>query len=178
MPSVDVVAYVNPAFTIQGLGIGGYSPSANVILLSVNSEFPELELSLREELPGTLAHELHHCIRWGHQGYGTTLMEALVTEGLACDFERTFRSGTRARYIPDLSLDTRATLMKLAAGELDSTSYRHNDWFFGSREREIPPCAGYALGLFLVDNYKLATGRRTEEIVNLTAAEVKRTTLM
>jgi hypothetical protein len=174
IPPVDVVAYVNPAFTTQGLGFGGYSPSANLILISVNPEFPELERSLKEELPGILAHELHHCMRWAGPGYGATLFEALITEGLACDFEREIRGGIRPRYLPELSPETMTRLLSLAAPELDSKSYHHSEWFFGSKERGIPSCAGYALGLFLIEQYKTTTGKRTEEIVLLTAAELKR----
>ena len=84
--SVDVIAkhheYVPPE-----MGMGGYTPTEHEIQLWLPEDNDYLMANFQQLFTATLAHELHHCFRHGSVGYGKTLLEALITEGLACHFE-------------------------------------------------------------------------------------------
>src|SRR5574337_69887 len=87
LQDVDIVYFVNPAETIPEIGgIGGFTPDAHTIFVSVNPHHPKFKVALKRELGQQLAHELHHCVRWRNPGYGKTLFEAMVSEGLADHF--------------------------------------------------------------------------------------------
>jgi Predicted Zn-dependent protease (DUF2268) len=89
----DVIIHVKPDWAIPETGVGGFSPTATHCLVHLNPRHADFDTNLETELAPTIAHELHHCARHGGVGYGHTLLEALVTEGLACVFEREFRGG-------------------------------------------------------------------------------------
>lgn len=149
---VDIIFYINPPLTISEVGVCGYAPTAKIIFMSLdpqNEAFPE---AYDEEIPATLAHELHHCMRWRGPGYGKTLIEALVTEGLARDFERMLRGGKLPSYHKSFPKAQIEELLGRASTEFSSPSYSHSDWFFGSKTRSIPELAGYSMGYELVQN--------------------------
>jgi hypothetical protein len=55
--------------------------------LTLDPDNPNFERSLGDgDLRRTIAHEVHHCMRMAGPGYGWTLGEALVSEGLAGQF--------------------------------------------------------------------------------------------
>jgi uncharacterized protein YjaZ len=66
--------------TIPEQGVCGYAPDDKKI---------ELYLALSREkdwqiyFPRTIAHEWHHLARWRGPGYGETIAEAIISEGLA-----------------------------------------------------------------------------------------------
>ncbi len=157
--AVDVVFSVNPQATIPEFGIGGYTPNAHTIFISLDPKHPKFISSLKTQLPRTLAHELHHTIRWIDPGYGQTLGEALVTEGLAANFE--LEVFGKKPNMWDLAVRGKKLqqLYQRATRELRSSQYNHNEWFFGSERRNIPRWAGYALGFHIVQRF-LSTHRQ------------------
>jgi uncharacterized protein YjaZ len=150
---VDLVFSVNPQATIPEYGIGGYTPNAHNIFISLDPKHPKFISSLKIELPRTLAHELHHTIRWIDPGYGQTLGEALVTEGLAANFELEVFKGKPNMWDVAVQGKKLQQLQARATRELHSSKYNHNDWFFGSERRHIPRWTGYALGYRIVHEY-------------------------
>ena len=82
--NVDVVVYDHPKGVIPEVGIGGYSPSAHLLFISLDAKSSTLTKTIREQLKRTLAHELHHCMRWRNPGWaGYTLGFDLVKKYLA-----------------------------------------------------------------------------------------------
>ncbi len=146
---LDIVIGVNPWGAVPEVGIGGTSPSGNIMYVSVDPTTPALNEHLEAELPPTLAHEWHHCARWRDPGYGQSLLGALVSEGLAMHFERDFRD-TPPLYARGVVGADLARLYVLARQELSAPRYDHNAWFFGSAARALPRWAGYALAYDLV----------------------------
>lgn len=143
LDAVDVVIYENRWGVIPEAGCGGTAPGPHVLLVSIEPG-PTFDAKWRTELGPTIAHELHHCKRYRSPGsYGTTLREAIASEGLAEHFEAPFRGGPPA-YATPLSERELARVWELAVPELDEPSYDHTKWFFGGPD--IPPMAGYALG--------------------------------
>ena len=152
---VDIVIYDNPRATIDEIGgIGGFTPNANVIFISLNPRHPDFEKVVKEELVFTLAHELHHTIRWQKQVEGDTLLEAMVFEGLADHFaiEATGR-GKASPWSYALTPEQKKVLLKKASEEWKQPTYDNNLWFFGSKPDIIPRWTGYTLGYDLVASY-------------------------
>ncbi len=165
---VDITFEYNPGFTIPEVGVCGYAPNGNLVRISLDPENPHFALNLVAELRGTLAHELHHCMRWRGPGYGTRLHEALVTEGLARSFELQFRpEGRFPVYHKVFSAENIASLLQLAKAEFDAPKYDHNQWFFtGSTAKDIPPLAGYTLGFEIVRKFLEKSGRHPGDLWN------------
>ena len=152
IPKVDVVVYVDPAYVIPAVGVSGFSPAANRIFIAVDPDNVHFTDALEREFLPMLGHELHHCLRWGTVGYGDTLGEVLVTEGLACHFETELRGGAVPPYAAALEPDAIPPLLLRAKRELNTVDYDHSAWFFGA-DSIIPLYAGYTLGFELVSSY-------------------------
>lgn len=95
------------------------------------------------EVVGTFAHELHHLVRMQRHGYGTSLGEALVTEGLACLYSEE-RAGWQAPWTKgSISQQT----YDQARRDWSKKSYDHRQWFFTG---PLGKWVGYRLGYRLV----------------------------
>lgn len=152
---VDIVFYNNPGATIDEIGgIGAFTPSANTVFVSLNPRHPNFKKALTDELAFTLAHELHHTIRWQKQVEGDTLLEAMVFEGLADHFaiEVTGRNKP-SPWSYALTSKQKKIFLKKAMDEWSKPTYNHNLWFFGAHPEIVPRWTGYTLGYDLVGSY-------------------------
>ncbi|EYB69326.1 hypothetical protein DEIPH_ctg008orf0040 [Deinococcus phoenicis] len=154
LDGVDAAVYVSPTWTLPETGVGGYTPTGNWLQITLDPANPRFGTAWRQELGPTLAHELHHARRWRGPGYGQTLLDALVSEGLAQRFEAEDREGPPPYAHIDAELEP---LWQRAQAELDAPSYDHAAWFFGSEAEGLPRWAGYALGYELVRRFLRAT---------------------
>ncbi|WP_157822418.1 DUF2268 domain-containing putative Zn-dependent protease [Psychromonas sp. Urea-02u-13] len=145
--NVDVVVKVGNG-VLPETGFGGYSPSEDIAYITIDPDNEGLLKTFNNEFLVTLGHELHHCARHKHVGYGLTLGEALISEGLACLFETELRSNKVPIYANVLSKEQIEKFLIKAKPELLNSCYDHNAWFFGSNS--IPRHTGYSVG------YKLA----------------------
>ena len=149
---VDVVVYDNSKGVIPEVGIGGYSPNGHVMFLYLDATSSILKKTIQEQLKKTLAHELHHCMRWRNPGYGKTLLEALVSEGLADHFDLEVNGGNLQPWCTALDKEEMATFFRKAEREYYAKKYDHRAWFYGST-KEIPRWTGYTLGFDLIKKY-------------------------
>ena len=145
---VDVLLSGEPASTVPELGLGGYSANGSRCFLFIDPAHPTLRESLAMRFAPFLAHELHHCLRWRGPGYGSSLAQALITEGLACHFEAEVTTGSLPLYAAPLPENQMTALRALAQAEAASDKYDHNRWFYGTGD--LPRWAGYALGARIV----------------------------
>lgn len=145
--AVDVVVQVQPAMTLPEIGIGGYSPAAHLAFLFVDPASARFQSLWAQHLGAMLVHELMHCARWTRPGYGPTLGEALVSEGLALHFEAQFR-GQAPWYAKSLDEAALAQAETEARANWHRTDYDRMAWFspFGA----AGPYGGYSLGYALV----------------------------
>ena len=150
---IDILVQRLPEWTIPELGIGGFSPRANLTLICIDPQNSNLEQSLVKELPDTLAHELHHCLRWRSVGYGTTLDQAIISEGLADHFAIEVFGGERKPWDHALSEAKVDRFLDLAKREFGQDGYDHQKWFFGTAPEQVARWAGYSLGFHLVGAY-------------------------
>ena len=153
LSNVDVVIADDPYEVIPEIGIGAYTRTPNLITIYIDPEFPNFN-NFHLELMDIFAHELHHAARWQTVGYGKTLFEAIITEGLADHFANEVTE-RKDLHLWDKALNPQQIkdwLIK-AEKEFYNKEYSHSDWFFGSKARGIPKWTAYSLGFYLVGNY-------------------------
>lgn len=155
LDGVDVAVSVSP-WGLPETGIHGYAPLAHLVQITLNPDNPHFAALWRTELPATVAHELHHARRWQGPGYGQTLLEALVSEGLACHNELDEREGEAPPYArADLDLDA---LWVRALPLLDRSDHNFGTWFYGSDAENLLRWSGYSLGYELVRRHLARVG--------------------
>jgi hypothetical protein len=127
---------------------------------------------LDAQLRAMLAHELHHAMRSRGPGYGSTLGEALVTEGLAQCYEEQVGCPT-PNYAAAVRGPALVKLARLAKDELWSEDYDHSKWFFGSKTgATFPWSGGYSLGYVLVRPWLEQAGLSASAAVSVPAREM------
>ena len=149
--NIDIIVYDNPFGTIPEYGIGGYTPYHHLIFISLDPNFPNIQESISKQFSRTLTHEIHHAIRTKYVGYGNSLLEALISEGLADHFDSEINQCKPQSWDTALNQEQLDKFNKLATKEYFNKNYNHNDWFFGSND--IPKWTGYTLGFELVKNF-------------------------
>lgn len=135
------------------------------IIWSVDPQRDVLSV-IRGQLRPTLFHELHHLAR-DATGSGRTLMDMVVTEGMATAFERDFANvqppwGTPPPEVMDW---TRELLAQPESAKRDHWLIRHPD---GRR------WIGMRVGTFVVDRATKASGRSPAELVSTSTEEILR----
>ncbi|MEM7506087.1 MAG: DUF2268 domain-containing putative Zn-dependent protease [Pseudomonadota bacterium] len=149
--SIDVVVQVWPKRVIEERGHVGHTPTATMMYLTFDPEKPNLARNLGEPLERMVAHELHHVLRNAGPGYGTSLGEALVSEGLTGQFvQQLFQSGPEP-WERAITREELAPHLERVERDWDRQNYGHDDWFFGAGEQ--PFWFGYTLGYRLVEAY-------------------------
>ena len=170
--NIDVVIYDNPEGVIPEVGVGGYAPNSHLVFISLDPQFSDFQHTITKELKRTLSHEINHAIRWRDPGYGKTLLEALVTEGLADHFDVEVNHEDPEPWCIALSVEQIEVLLDKAKKEFSNKNYDHNAWFFGSTEKGIPRWTGYSLGFKLVRDYlQKNPDRKASTLYNAKAEE-------
>jgi uncharacterized protein YjaZ len=150
---VNVVLCFNPLGVSAETGIGGFAPSNDTVFIYLNPNASSFAESLEHQFPAAIAHELHHAMRWNDPGYGQTLIEAFVSEGLAQAFELPFL-GNESAVLSQLKEPQRLNeLMELARLEYHRDLSIYHEWFGGYNARNIPRNAGYAIGFEIAKKY-------------------------
>lgn len=162
LPGVDVVVADNPPAAIPETGVGGYAPTAHLLYVSINPEHAALASTIDAEIKSTLAHELHHCVRWESIGYGSTLLEACISEGLADHFDVEMNHGAPKPWSTAVRGQELEALIEKARSEFD-TAYDEQVWFWGAGA--APRWAAYAIGFKLVGDYLKKTGKTASKLV-------------
>lgn len=113
---------------------------------------------LRADLLEALAYVLYRMVRTQKIGYSKNLLEDCIEEGLAFNFQ-TEVSGDKTephfmsfKNIKTLGKTFRSIALR-AKKEFYSTQYSRDDWFKGSKKRNIPRFAGYIIGYGVVKRF-------------------------
>jgi hypothetical protein len=172
MPPLDILVQRIAGAVIPEIGMVGHAYRAGLFALTLDPDNPSFEAALKDgALHRQVAHEAHHCMRMAGRGYGQTLGEALVSEGLAGRFaehlfgtppepwERAVTPDVLKAHLPD-------------ADGLARKDYGHPAWFFGAGDR-YPRWLGYTLGYEIVGDWLAETSGITSDVwVNVPAKEV------
>jgi uncharacterized protein YjaZ len=89
-----------------------------------------------------IVHEWHHLARWKGPGFGTQMIDGLISVGLAQHFETEALAVRPAFFSESLDSSMRKQMIRSLKEELTSETYDHNRWFFG--RGEFPIQAGYS----------------------------------
>ena len=128
---LDILVQRLPGAVIPETGTTGLAMRPGLFSLTIDPDNPNFSRALRNgDLRRTVAHEAHHCLRMAGPGYGWTLGEALVSEGLAGQFvSRLFTSQPEpwecavTNEVLAANLPDNATLV--------GNGHDHRAWFFG-----------------------------------------------
>lgn len=144
---VTISVYPNPSWTLPETGVGGYTPSGDWIQISLD---PARENDVMSNLPATLYHECNHIARWQSVGYGNSLLERMVSEGLACVFEKLYAKSAMAwTTYTETEIDVMMNIIRTLQPHADE-AVDHARWFFGT-DTMIPRWLGYKFGTYIVE---------------------------
>jgi hypothetical protein len=153
MHPVDIVIDPTAYGTIPEQGIGGSCFRRDRIDVVLDPANPNFATSLESgEFRRTLYHEYHHALRWARVGYGMTLGEALVSEGLAEHFDCEVSGSAPQPWTQVGDSGEIAAIRARAMPDIEAP-YDHAAWFFNSESLTLPASAGYKLGFALVGAY-------------------------
>ncbi len=156
---LDVIIRISDVPDIPELSVSGSAYDPGRIDITIDPFNPELDRILDECLDKTIFHEFHHALRWEGPGYGWSLGEALVSEGLAQHFVHQAMDCAPEPWESVLSRDELAPYAEMAAERFDDKNYNHSEWFF--LNGKMPRWLGYTLGSHLVGEYLLANPEAT-----------------
>ena len=150
---VQIEVRADPAKALPETGVGGEVAAGGVFIYVDRPLRPGSEPWLRR----VVAHELHHAVRIERRRLHSTVLEALVSEGLADHFAReAFPDGPEPPWTEALRPAEEAELWAHAEAEGEGR-YDHAAWFYGTGD--LPRFAGYRLGHRIVAAYLERTGR-------------------
>lgn len=157
MPPLDILVQRLPGAVIPEIGMVGHAYRKGLFALTLDPDNPHFAASLEQgALRRQVTHEVHHCLRMAGPGYGRTLGEALVSEGLAGQFTGRLFGNPPEPWECAVDEDiVRAHLPDATA--LMASGYDHNAWFFGAG-RHRPRWLGYTLGYRIVGKWLADAG--------------------
>lgn len=169
MTGLTITVSPNAARAIGGYGIGGFTRDGRSIDLFIDPAYPNLAAVLANRIAPMLAHEAHHAARFRGPGYGRTMLESMVSEGMADHFSVELLGVAVPPWSSALSAEETDVWLNQARPLFDSASYPHDQWFFGA-SASIPRWTGYTLGYRLIEGYKHAhPGATATTLVNTSA---------
>lgn len=156
----------NPQRVIPEHAHSGWTHSAEKVRITLNPKFPDKEKLLYEELPRSVSHELHHAVRTkALPDEPETLGAALISEGLAVQFETEVWGGKPSAWATALTEEQIFALLDIVVAEIGNEKYNHARWFFGTEN--LPRWGGYAIGMYLVREYlRLHPGETAASLVS------------
>lgn len=168
-----VTVGVDPQRTVTGIGVGGYTdPNTGDVAISLEDS---LGPRIGTWLPVTLAYELDHVARVNRgPGYGSTLLEVMVTEGMADAFAtQAFPAAPTHPWAEALSPQQLRKLWARAQPRLDELLdlRGYGEWFSG--KAQLPAWTGYSIGSGIVSSYLARhPEERASDLVTVPADQV------
>lgn len=151
---LDILVQRHAGGVVPETGTGGRANHPNLFSLTVDTDNPNFEVALATgDIHRTVAHETHHCLRMAGPGYGWSLGEALVSEGLAGRFVQHL-FGSEPELWECAVDDSTLKAHRPDAALLAARDYDHAAWFFGSDS--YPRWFGYTLGYRIAGDWMRA----------------------
>ena len=163
----DVTIVVNDDVggVIPEVGVGGYSASPNLLYVRIDPNFRGITKTLDVSLRSTIAHEMNHCVRSFLRGPEKTLLEAIISEGLADHFDIEVNGGEPKPWDTSVKPSRFSAIKKKIKPELNKEEYDNALWFFGANEKNVPRWAGYSLGFEVVGECIKTSGKPASKLV-------------
>ena len=141
----NISVYPNKDWCIPEIGIGGYTASEDWIQLSLN--LSTFDKNIEKYLPAVIYHEMHHTKRMSTVGYGESLLEVSITEGLATKYaEEKF-----PQFSPPWGKYSKSEITKLVKPFLKHKDdvVDFSEWFLGYGK---PHWLGYKVGSYIINS--------------------------
>jgi len=165
--NVEFRVLVFPERTIPRIGMSGVAPNRHQIYILLDPDHPKLYEAIDTHIYQTIPHEYHHTMRYRTVGYGESLFESLISEGLACHFAMEVCKIEAPQYCVAYNKETIAKWMTVAEKMWFQKEFDYYDWFVG---RTKPKNIGYALGYKLVKDYlDLHSGSKSSSLYSMSA---------
>lgn len=158
---LDIIFVNAPESVIPEQGLGGLAAGPYNIYVSLN---PKIKFFTNVDIIETLIHESHHCLRMRTIGYGKTLGQTMISEGLATLAEEQYQNKTPIYA----KVNIKDEEIFKASKTLKSKKYDHGVWFFG--DGDIQRWFGYTYGYQLAKAYSQKTGKSAVELVDTDAS--------
>ena len=138
---------------IPQAGASGYTGSGGQISLAFGqTAHTTLTRTLDLWLPRDAAHEVNHSARiLGGTGFGTTLLQQIITEGIATAFDQVAFPGPPDPWTHAITPAQECVLWKKATPELDGTGL-YDLWMFGGPG--VPLWTAFTIGYHIVNDYR------------------------
>jgi len=172
LAKVEVVIRDKPSGVIPEMGMVGSARNPNLIYISIDPLHPNLSSTIGSNLLKTLLHEYHHCARQLILGFPRTLIDALVSEGLADHFQLEITGGEPPPWSSALSDEQLQKFVPIMKNEFKIPKYDHRGWFFGSDDRGIPRWTGYSVGFQIVSDYLKSHPKETASSLYALSSEL------
>ncbi|MDD5145446.1 MAG: class IV adenylate cyclase [Candidatus Pacebacteria bacterium] len=174
IPYVTITVYPKPSWAMPETGEGGYTPSGDWIQIYIDPKNKKCGLKniIEKYLPANIYHEMNHIARWRSIGYGNTLLETIVSEGIASVFEK---EQWKAFVAPWAKFNEKeiSDFLKIIRkrDEGKGGSYNHAEWFYG--KGILPKWIGYKLGVYIVESFRNNfPGTSWQELTEMKANEI------
>lgn len=162
---VEIVIFSSiPEFVIPEVGIGAHAIIQGDIVVNIDFSRHDITKVIQKELSSMLCHEFSHIVRASvHKNLYTTLIESLITEGIASYIEKKVFL-KKVPYIEPIKNERKYWLQ--AQKNMYKNIYNHGEWFYGTKK--LPRWIGYRLGYLIVNSFM-------EQQKNLSFAQLVRT---
>jgi hypothetical protein len=155
LPCLDIMVQRLSGAVIPEIGMVGHAYRKGLFGLTLDPDNPHFARSLEDgTLRRQVAHEVHHCLRMAAVGYGRTLGEALVCEGLAGRFA-SHLFGTPPELLEHAIDEVALRAHCPGAAALSAPGDDHAAWFFGASGQH-PRWLGYTLGYQIAGDWLAA----------------------
>lgn len=151
---INIVIYPNRNLTNPNTGSSGFAPNSEWLRIAIDPfrKEKDVEYIIKNIVPSSVYHEMNHVARWNKPGCGGTLLDAIISEGLAVVFAEEnwgffeapwgkYRKGEIKKYIELLN----------KRDKNKDNNHNHAEWFFGKGK---PNWLGYKLGSFIIREVK------------------------
>lgn len=175
LPNIDIV--ISPCsdeYKTQS-GILGCVSTQYVIDVLLDADHANLVDIINRELTAVIAHELHHVIRQSAGIKNKSLIENLITEGLACHFETKFNDNTTLSFFDEIKHYDWQALYHQMQPHLEDIDFDYPVYFAGKDINQFPNRAGYWVGFNLVSQYISKHGGCAVSLVDITAENMRLT---
>jgi hypothetical protein len=157
LPRLDLLIQRAAGWGIPELGMNGHAHRKTCLALTLDPDSANFSASLANgTLRWLVVHEVNHALRMAGPGYGRTLGQALVSEGLADHFGLQCLGPPAPFWTTMIPPTEWARLLRLAEPELHVVGYDHPAWFFEKTGSGIPRNTGYTMGFALIGAYLAA----------------------
>jgi hypothetical protein len=154
-PTTITVSYASSGSqVIPQTGTNGYTDPGTGDITLAFAQTPQASLStiMQLWLPRTFSHEIDHSVRiLAGPGFGASLLEEIITEGISSAFDLAAFPGTPSPWDRAITRSQECALWKQAQPLLGSPGL-YDQWMFGGGG--IPHWTGFTIGYDIVTGYR------------------------